>query len=198
MRRFYITITIILLFSNLIVGQNSSLLTIGYNRYFNNYIDFKRTNGLLIGYEFERKVNDNVFVVFGLASNIVKEFYYVNTNPSVKYGSTNFAIDLYFPFGLKTNVYNSHLFLLSGLNLIIDRLITINNIQGFDPETLGYNKTDFGEIMPWRMFGFGYSLGLLYEANKRVGFYGELRTTKNNDYSFSFIELGLKYKITCR
>jgi hypothetical protein len=201
----------------LIIGQStSSIVRIGYCRYSNTYFDYNRINGFTLGYAIEKKFNDIVFYNFGLGLSYIQERfseidYYATINSDgsiiidktkvIKKSKDGFSININTPFDLKVNLYDSKLFLSTGITLDY-RMISVNDYNNVDPELGNRNidLIDYYRKIPVknRKLSYGYQVGLIYSIKEIVYLYSELKTTANDEYNFNFIELGLKYKITWR
>lgn len=192
-----ISISIIVLY-----GQNSSFLSVSYDRYFNSNIDFTRKNGITIGYSYEIPINDFVSMNLGLSPKIIQEVYTNIEGIVILYTDENWdslligyevpkgvTICADLPFEIKTNLYKSKLFLLSGVNLSFERLVNFSAFELADPEI---DNRSF----PKRKISFGYSFGLLYALNKRFEFFGDFKTNINKDYSFNNYSVGIRMNLT--
>jgi hypothetical protein len=201
----------------LIIGQStSSIFRIGYCRYANTYFDYNRINGFTLGYAIEKKFNDIVFYNFGLGLCYTQERfsdidYYatinndgsiiIDKNKVIKKSNDGFSFNINTPFDLKVNLYDSKLFLSTGITIDY-RMITVNDYNNDDPELgkLNIDLLDYYRKIPVknRKLSYGYQVGFIYSIKEIVYLYSELKTIANDDYNFNFIELGLKYKITWR
>ena len=203
-----LTILLLILTCNAIFSQNSSIISIDYNRYFNNQEIYQRTNGISIAYEYEWKVKEYLYLKGGIQIKATQEIYHyylmsynIITDPIT--GEISFAdlelrenesngivFGIQFPFNMKTNLYNSKLFLLTGINIGLENFLTFTEFAGTDPEISS------GQQYPRdRKIGFGYNVGLLYEVTPRLGLFGEFVSTQNSDFSYNYVGLGMKIKI---
>jgi hypothetical protein len=194
---FYISLSITLLHA-----QNTSSLSVSYDKYFDNdNNNFLRKSGITFGFGYEIGINEFNTISLGVNSKFVQEEYpylsYLDLNYSSKKWDTliydyktpsglTLCIDI--PFVMSTNLYKSKLFLLYGLNFSFERVLTHTSTQLSDPE---YDNRSY----PDHNISFGYRMGLLYALNKRFSLFGDFKSNINKDYSFSNISLGIKMKI---
>lgn len=202
------TIILIILTFQAVFSQSTSVISVDYNRYYNNHSDFERKNGFSIAYEHEWKVKDYMYLKGGIKAKAAQEAYKSETlyyyqipdtatgHPIVRptnYTANGFVFGIQILFNVKTNLYDSKLYLLTGLNIGIEDLLTFTEYAGTDPEISTYYSED--PYPKSRSVGFGYNIGLLYEVTQRMGFFGEFTSTQNPDYTYNYVSLGLKIKV---
>lgn len=204
----------VLSFSTLL-SQNFSILSVDYIRYFDNIENYKRKNCLSVGYEHEWKINSTLYLKAGIDVIIMQEEFTILTRSDAFPADTitgeiidtirntytdkgnAIGIGLQIPFYAKINLYQSRLFLLSGFNINVDKLMTFTEYTDTDPEIGSPDGSRSFDIMQWRrLIGIGFNLGLLFELSPRIGFSAEFVTTKNADHSFSFVSLGMKIRLS--
>jgi hypothetical protein len=211
------TILLLLALSNVTLGQNSSILTVNYNRYLNNDKDLSRTNSMSLGYKYEKEFSESFFLNFGIVLNVAQEelnlnyygyIYPIDPNTGLPYsvpylmttqGKSGYSLDIKFPFNIKTNLFNSKLFLLTGLSISVDRCLSIHQNYYYDSEYDFIDYFHYTEDLPGNfLLGFGYNLGVIYELTERIGMYAQMESTINNDFSFIYLSCGFDIKITNR
>lgn len=174
---------------------------IGYNYYTNHYLDYERTDGITLKFLLEKDINNSLYISTNLNTSFSREFYYylrpesfLSSNLIVD-RSKSYSLGLQLPFYLTYNIYKSKFFLLSGICFSIDNFLVITSMSGEDPEvgSSGSHRT-LQKVWPQRSkIGFGHQFGFMYKPSAKVGITGEIKTLKNNEFGFTYFELGINY-----
>lgn len=201
---------LLILISNVLFAQLSGNLGIGYNRYSNSMKEFKRTNGLTLQLGLEKSLTSRLSLIYGMNFSIANENYYdfhyatyydqmtdkilTDFSHRITNKYTNYSLSFQYPFGLKTEILEGKLFLLTGISLNIDNFAAFggNYIGELDPEVNLPNDETWPQT---RLFGFGHQIGLQYYSGDKFGIYTEWKSTTNSKFGFSYFEAGLIFSI---
>ena len=200
--------------SNVLFGQLSGSIGIGYNRFANNYNDYKRTNGLTLQFCLEKRITDLFSLNYGMNVSVAHEnyidYYFARTldnqtgifmpdySTIITIKSNNYSLSFQYPIVLVTEVISDRLYILSGISLNLDNFIVLGDeFVEIDPESsYPLSPNDYyTHDWPKGGLGFGHQIGLLYKPTKNLGIYGEWKTTQNKTFGFSYLEIGIKYRI---
>jgi hypothetical protein len=202
--------TILIAISNVIFCQLSGIFGIGYNQYTNNYKDYKRSNGITLQFGLEKELSDLFSLNYGINVSLANENYYeyyyllsidtvaggwnVDKSKKVIEKTNNYSLSMQYPIVLVTSLVAKKLYITTGLSLNIDNLLILGSINTMDPEISNPNDY-FKNNWPARGLGFGQQIGIIYTPTKKFALYGELKTTKNRTFGFSYCEIGIRYRI---
>jgi len=194
-------------------AQKKIYLSFGYERFMNDYKDFRIFNGFDGELGFEKSFT-NCNIQYGLNIEMHNAKTYTLYNPmefnnetgEAFYDESRLLVDeqkylclnVSIPLSLKVEIIKERLSLLAGIQIGVENLATSTEITGYDPE-IGTNppsyieKTDYYKFKysyPDKTIGFGTKAGCLYSINKKVNMYMTWNSTVNKYYTTNSIEIG--------
>lgn len=158
---------------------------LGYTIYSIHKMD---KSSLELRYSLEKKIKEPFYINTGCNISY-SHFYFFNNNDILLGVNYRKLLFLQLPFSLRTDIYKSKLFVISGVFLNFNLL----KYGGSIPEKYSEPDIFFG-FLP--VISFGYHVGLLYKPAKKIGIYVELKSLNQLEFgSDSSIEIGLSYQI---
>jgi hypothetical protein len=200
------TFLLFIFISNAVLGQLSGDVGLGFDLYSNGNTGYQKKQGCTFQFDLDNELNSTLSLTYGMHISYAKEQYIcyisyysryyivpdsLNALNIYKEKGSSSSLSVQYPVTLKVKLIDDKLFFLSGISLNIDNLMTRGGFAGIDPEIS--NTSDEG--IPKSVLGFGHHIGVLYYPLKGLGIYGEWKTTNNKNYVFSYVEIGLKYRM---
>ncbi|MBI9055961.1 MAG: hypothetical protein JEY96_19220 [Bacteroidales bacterium] len=199
--------------ANMLYGQLNGNISLGYNRYTNNYNEYIRTNGMIVQYCFDKDMNEYLTLEFGIGTSLAQEVYYyyfysysldndgnfVQDGGIIERKSNGYSLNFQIPVNLQIKL-SERFDLISGISINIDNVFVgrDSNAMNVNPNYTGAETLEDYYLHPWpstKLLGIGYQLGLAYRLTTKTKLYGEWKSTKNSIFGFHYIELGLKYQV---
>ena len=196
-----------------IYGQLSGHIGLGYDRFTNNYGDYRRINGLTLNFILENRLSDIFSLNYGIGINLAQEEYYFysyhvsnisdnflgwsRVSTTLVDMSENYSLSIKYPVSITSKLYKNRLFLNSGILLSIDNLKVFSDAFRSDPEYTNPPSPNDPFLPDWpkSALGFGHYIGLMYCPINKLGVIFEWQTIKNRFFEFSNLEIRMQYRI---